>query len=82
LPILTPSRLAPFTRRMPAGQLGTRETGICSFVGQPANGGKADTDCGWARLFCSRKNRYRSTTARLMLVGGSEQYQPMNSSIA
>jgi hypothetical protein len=35
-----------------------------------------------ARLFCSRKNRYRSTTVRLNANRGSQQYQPMNSSIA
>jgi hypothetical protein len=35
-----------------------------------------------ARFFCSRKNRYRSTTVRLKASLGSEQYQPMNSSIA
>ena len=34
------------------------------------------------RLFCSRKNLYRSTTVRLKANRGSEQYQPMNSSIA
>jgi hypothetical protein len=35
-----------------------------------------------ARLFCSRKNRYRRTTVRLKAKRGSEQYQPINSSIA
>ena len=35
-----------------------------------------------ARFFCSRKKRYRSTTVRLNARRGSEQYQPINSSIA
>jgi hypothetical protein len=35
-----------------------------------------------ARFFCSRKNRYRRTTVRLNARRGSEQYQPINSSIA
>jgi hypothetical protein len=35
-----------------------------------------------ARFFCSRKNRYRRTIVRLNARRGSEQYQPINSSIA
>ena len=35
-----------------------------------------------ARFFCSRKNRQRTTTVRLKAKRGSEQYHPMNSSMA
>ena len=43
---------------------------------------KLITQSQGARFFCSRKNRYRSTTVRLNARRGSEQYHPTNSSMA
>jgi hypothetical protein len=68
----------PDTRR----QFGAQEAGVGGFVSKSPHRGQAHVDCGGSELFCSRKNRYRSTTVRLNAKRGSEQYQPMNSSIA
>ena len=80
--IALPRRLAPFTRRMPAASSGLSSPVSAASYTSRRTEAKRTLIVDGARLFCSRKNRYRSTTVRLKASHGSEQYQPMNSSIA
>jgi len=79
---LTPSRFAPFTRRMPAASSGLRRPVSEASYASRRTAARRTLIVEGARVFCSRKNRYRRTTVRLNDNRGSEQYQPMNSSIA
>src|SRR3989442_15732046 len=82
LPIRTPKRFAPLTRRIPAANSGLRSPVSAASYASRRTAAKRTLMVEGARLFCSRKNRYRRTTVRLKANRGSEQYQPINSSIA
>jgi hypothetical protein len=58
-------------------QFRAQQAGIRRLIGQPPYRGEPYVDCGRGAIFCSRKNRYRSTTVRLNARRGSEQYHPM-----
>src|SRR5437773_1871263 len=79
LPIRTPKRFAPLTRRIPAANSGLRSPGSAASYASRRTAAKRTLIVEGARLFCSRKNRYRRTTVRLKANRGSEQYQPINS---
>jgi hypothetical protein len=75
-----------FQSEVPPGticrQFGAHQACVRGFVSKAPHGGQANVDRGGCKVFRSRKNRYRKTTVRLKESRGSEQYQPMNSSIA
>jgi hypothetical protein len=77
----TPNRFAPLTRRMPAANSGLINPVSAASYAKRRTAANLALIVEGARFFCSRK-RYLRTTARLNDSRGSEQYQPMNSSIA
>src|SRR6266849_1257935 len=81
-PIRTPKRFAPFTRPIPAASSGLSRPESAASNASRRTAAKRTLMVEGAKFFCSRKNRYRRTTIRLKAKRGSEQYQPMNSSMA
>jgi hypothetical protein len=81
-PTRTPSRLTPFTRRMPAARSGLRSPqSDASYASRRiAANLRLIVDGAYGR--CSSAIRYRATTVLLKASLGSEQYQSMNSRIA
>src|SRR3984885_15482540 len=81
-PTRTPSRLTPFTRRMPAARSGLRSPqSDASYVSRRiAANLRLIVDGAYG--CCSSAIRYRVTTVLLKASLGSEQYQSMNSRMA
>jgi len=81
-PTRTPSRLTPFTRRMPAARSGLRSPqSDASYASRRiAANLRLIVDGAYGR--CPTAIRYRVTTVLLKASLGSEQYQSMNSQMA
>src|SRR5271165_4087098 len=81
-PTRTPSRLTPFTRRMPAARSGLRSPqSDASYASRRiAANLRLIVDGAYGR--CSSAIRYRVTTVLLKAILGSEQYHSMNSRMA
>jgi len=82
-PDLLDGRWGTISQAADAGRLvRANEARVRGFVASLRTAAKRTLIVAGARFFCSRKKRYRRTTVRLNARRGSEQYQPMNSSIA
>src|SRR5579864_6435150 len=81
-PTRTPSRLTPFTRRMPAARSGLRspQSDASNASRRIAANLRLIVDAVYG--CCSSAIRYRVTTVLLKASLGSEQYQSMNSRMA
>jgi hypothetical protein len=81
-PTRAPSRLTPFTRRMPAARSGLRSPqSDASYASRRiAANLRLIVDGAYGR--CSSAIRYRVTTVLLKAILGSEQYHSMNSRMA
>jgi hypothetical protein len=81
-PTRTPSRLTPFTRRMPAARSGLRSPQSDASYASRRIAANLRLIVDGAYGCCSSAIRYRVTTVLLKASLGSEQYQSMNSRMA
>src|SRR5580693_4761653 len=81
-PTRTPSRLTPFTRRMPAARSGLRSPQSDASYASRRIAANLRLIVDGAYGCCSSAIRYRVTTLLLKASLGSEQYQSMNSRMA
>ena len=81
-PTRTPSRLTPFTRRMPAAISGLRSPQSDASYASRRIAANLRLIVDGAYGCCSSAIRYRVTTVLLKASLGSEQYQSMNSRMA
>src|SRR5271155_2987086 len=81
-PTRIPSRLRPFTRRMPAARSGLRSPQSDASYASRRIAANLRLIVDGAYGCCSRAIRYRVTTVLLKASLGSEQYQSMNSRMA
>jgi hypothetical protein len=77
-PTRTPSRLTPFTRRMPAARSGLRSPQSDASYASRRIAANLRLIVDGAYGCCSSAIRYRVTTVLLKASLGSEQYQSMN----
>src|ERR1700691_2070736 len=81
-PTRTPSRLTPFTRRMPAARSGLRSPQSDASYASRRIAANLRVIVAWRYERCSSAIRYSVTTVLLKAILGSEQYHSMNSRIA
>jgi hypothetical protein len=81
-PTRTPSRLTPFTRRMPAARSGLRSPQSDASYASRRIAANLRLIVDGAYGCCSSAIPYRVTTVLLKASLGSEQYQSMNSRMA
>ena len=81
-PTRTPSRLTPFTRRMPAARSGLRSPQSDASYASLRIAANLRLIVDGAYGCCSSAIRYRVTTILLKASRGSEQYKSMNSRMA
>jgi hypothetical protein len=82
LPIRTPRRLAPLTRRIPAARSGAQESRIGGFISKTPHCGQGDIDRGGHEVFLFEKEPVAKDNSSVERKTRSEQYHPINSSMA